>query len=201
MTETRQRPALDLIEQATYLVRNSPPAALAAYYAGTLPFILGFLFFWSDMATSVTAADHCAPAALGVALLFIWMSTWQAVFAQRLRASLTGTPPSGFFRLAFVQASLQPLKLIVLPFAALVVAPFASVVAFYQNLMAVSYAGPRRIRGPFDAAGVQAKLWRGQNWALIGILALIAIIVFLNIGVLILTVPGLLKSFLGIETP
>ena len=201
MAEQREKPALELVEEAAYLVRSAPASALAAYYAGTLPFVLGFLFFWADMGWSATAYDHCAPAALGVAILYIWMSAWQAVFAQRLRSSLTGTPPAPFLRLAFVQASLQPAKMIVIPIAALMMVPFASVFGFYQSLMAVSYEGARGIRQPFAAARRQAKLWRRQNWVVLCIVAAIAIAIFLNLGLLILVVPQLLKSFLGIDTP
>jgi hypothetical protein len=201
VAEQREKPALELVEEAAYLVRSAPASALAAYYTGTLPFVLAFLFFWADMGRSATAFDHCAPAALGVAILYVWMSVWQAVFAQRLRSSLTGTPPAPFLRLAFVQASLQPAKMIAIPAAALLTIPLASVFGFYQSLMAVSYEGARGIRQPFAAARRQAKLWRRQNWMVLCIITAIAIAIFLNLGVLILIVPQLLKSFLGIDTP
>ena len=201
MAERREQPALDLLEEAAYLVRNAPANGLAAYYIGTLPFVLAFLFFWADMGRSATAYDHCAPAALGVAVMYVWMSVWQAVFAQRLRSMLTGTPPAPILRLAFVQASLQPAKPIVIAVAALLMIPFATVFGFYQSLMAVSYEGARGISRPFAAARSQAKLWRRQNWAVLALIAAIAIVVFLNIGVLLLIVPQLLKSFLGIDTP
>src|SRR5690349_15598295 len=119
MAERREKQALDLVEEAAYLVRNAPVPALAAYYFGTLPFLLAFLFFLADMGESSTAWEHCAPAALGVAALYIWMSVWQAVFAQRLRSTLAGTGPAPLWRLAFVQASLQPVKVIALLVAAL----------------------------------------------------------------------------------
>jgi hypothetical protein len=201
MPEQRKKSALDLLEESTYLVRNVPAAALAAYYTGTLPFVLAFRFFWADMGRSATAYDHCAPAALGVAAMYVWMSVWQAVYAQQLRSALTGTPPAPFFRLAFVQASLQPAKPIAIAIAALLMIPLATVFGFYQSLMAVSYEGARGIGGSFAAARSQAKLWRRQNWAVLCLIAAIAIVVFLNIGVLILIVPQLLKSFLGIDTP
>src|SRR5258706_10599060 len=201
MAQQREKSALDLLEEAAYLVRNAPATALAAYYVGTLPFVLAFLFFWADMGRSPTAYDHCAPAALGVAAMYVWMSMWQAVFAQRLRSTLTGTPPAPFLRLAFVQASLQPVKPIALAIAGLLMIPLATVFGFYQNLMAVSYEGTRGISLPFAAARSQAKLWRRQNWTVLALIAAIAIVVFLNIGVLLLIVPQLLKSFLGIDTP
>jgi hypothetical protein len=201
MAGHREKTALDLLEEATYLVRNAPATALAAYYIGTLPFVLAFLFFWADMLRSATAYDHCAPAALGVAAMYVWMSVWQAVYAQRLRSALTGIRPAPFLRLAFVQASLQPVKPIAIAIAALLMIPLATVFGFFQSLMAVSYEGWNGIGQPFAAARTQAKLWRRQNWAVLCLIAAIAIAVFLNIGVLLLIVPQLLKSFLGIDTP
>src|SRR5690242_15994551 len=115
MAGRQDKTPLDLVEEATYLLRNAPAGAIAAYYVGTLPFALAFLFFWADMGRSATAYEHIAPAALGLAVLFLWMSAWQAAFAQGLRSTLTGTPPAAFRRLAFVQATLQPTKLIAIP--------------------------------------------------------------------------------------
>src|SRR5260370_29515092 len=67
--------------------------------------------------------------------------------------------------------------------------------------MAVSYEGTAGIRKACEAARSQSKLWRRQNWLVLCIVTAIAIVVFLNVGVLILIVPQLLKSFLGIDTP
>ena len=111
---------LDIIEEATYLLRSAPIGAFAAYYLGTMPFLLAFLFFWADMGRSGTAYDHAAPAALGMAALYLWMVSWQAVFTQQLRSTLTGNKPAPLRRLAFVQVTLQPTKFVILPIAALI---------------------------------------------------------------------------------
>src|ERR1039458_147415 len=134
--------AIELYEEAVYLLRSAPASALAAYYTGSLPFVLGFLFFWADMSQSAFAYDHCAPAALGLALLFSWMMYWQALFVRRLHAELSGVPAPHWSsnqarRLGFLQIALQPTKFLVLPVASLILLPFASAYAFYQNLMAV----------------------------------------------------------------
>src|SRR5207253_1825772 len=84
--------AVELIEEAVHLLRRAPAASLALYYAGTLPFVLGLLYFWADMSRSPFAGQHLAEASLGVAGLFIWMKFCQAIFARRLRASMTGEP-------------------------------------------------------------------------------------------------------------
>lgn len=200
MTARDDKNALDLVEEAFYLLRNAPTPAFAAYCVGTLPFLLAFLFFWADMGRSATAYDHAAPAALGVAALYVWMSIWQAVFAQALRSTLTGSarPPLG--PLAFVQAALQPTKLIVVPAAVLLTFPLGAVFAFYQNLTAVSYEESRGLRQVLRSARRQARLWHVQNWVVLGFLSMLAVAIFLNIGVLLLLVPQLLKTLFGIET-
>ena len=89
--------ALQLIEEAVHLLRRAPARHLAAYYVGSLPFTLALLYFWADMSRSAYANRHCAAAALGLSLAFIWMSaiharvwpgTWPAIPA---RASSRGT--------------------------------------------------------------------------------------------------------------
>jgi Domain of unknown function (DUF4129) len=189
--------AIELYEEAVYLLRRAPASALAAYYAGSLPFVLGFLFFWADMSQSAFAYDHCAPAALGLGLLFSWMMYWQALFVRRLHAELSGVPAPPWSskqarRLGFLQVAIQPTKFLVLPVASLILLPFASVYAFYQNLMAVP-------DGEFSAARKGALIWQTQNWTLLAILAMLEVVVFLNVGVTILIAPYLAKLLLGIE--
>src|SRR5439155_25546756 len=84
--------ALELIEEAVHLLRLAPLSVLGGYYLGSLPFGLGFLFFWADMSRGSTAYEHCASTAFGISLLFLLMKTWQAVFAWRLKAQDTGPP-------------------------------------------------------------------------------------------------------------
>src|SRR5687767_10875370 len=77
--------AIELIEEAVHTLRLLPGRAWAMYYLGGPPFVLGLLYFWTDMSRSVEAYDHCAPAALAVALLFLWLKVWQAIFASELK--------------------------------------------------------------------------------------------------------------------
>ena len=73
MAGRHDKTALDLVEEATYLLRNAPIPAIAAYYVGTLPFTLAFLYFWADMGRSAGASEYGSPAELGVAALVLWM--------------------------------------------------------------------------------------------------------------------------------
>src|SRR5580698_6859784 len=103
---------LDLIEEATHLLRMVPAATLAVYFLGTIPFVLGLLFFWADMSRSPLAPQHLAGASLGMVALFLWMKLCQAVVARRLRAHAAGVSyePLTFrrcLRIFFTQAAIQ----------------------------------------------------------------------------------------------
>jgi hypothetical protein len=84
--------ALELIDEATHLLRAAPASTLAAYYIGSIPFVLGFLYFWADMSLSPFAGSRRAEMALAMAGLFLWMKFFQALFARRLRAQRSGEP-------------------------------------------------------------------------------------------------------------
>lgn len=188
--------ALDLLEEATSLLRLAPAGLLASYYAGSLPFVLGLLFFWADMSRGSFARQHASDAALGMALLYLWMKGWQAVFARRLRARLSSTASSspgsrGWARLWWSQAAHQPYSLFALPVALLITIPFGWVYAFYQSLT---------VCGSFAEARRQSMLWPAQNHALIGMFLLLALFAFLNVAAALLTLPLLLAALFGIET-
>ena len=199
------RPALDLIEEAAHLLRTAPAAALTAYYLGSLPFVLGLLYFWADMSRSPFARQHVVEAALGVSLLFLWMKFWQALFARRMRAHTAGEllSPLGVrsgLHILFTQATLQPLGLFVLPLAALPVLPLPWVYVFCQNLTVLADADTPGTRALLGKAARHATLWPGQN--ILGLLCLggFGLFVFFNCAITSAAVPMLLKSLLGIET-
>ncbi|HUA17441.1 MAG TPA: DUF4129 domain-containing protein [Bryobacteraceae bacterium] len=201
---TREKSAIELFEEATYLLRRAPGGAIAAYYTGSVPFVLGFLFFWADMSQSAFAYEQCAAASLGLALLFCWMVYWQAIFVQSLHAQLSRAPGSRWLslearRLGVLQVALQPTKFLVLPVAALTILPYAGVYAFYQHLMSVPCSGGSLSRAT-RAAKTQALVWPWQNWNALAILVLLNAVVFVNLGITILGAPYLLKSLLGIES-
>src|SRR5437762_2064002 len=92
-TYERGRGALDVIEEAFHLLRLASLPMLLAYYIGAVPFVLGVLYFWSDMSRGAFADERLGAETAGLALLFFWMKTWQAIFARRLRAQITGYAP------------------------------------------------------------------------------------------------------------
>jgi len=196
--------AVDLIEAAFCLLRRAGAGAWACYYLGTLPFVLALLYFWADMSRSAFAAERCAPGALALAGLFVWMKCWQAAFAGRCRRRLAGLdePPWTARRagsLLLSQTLLQPSGLYLLAMASLVLAPLGWVYAFCQNVTALADGhdgGPWRLAA---RASRQAALWPGQNHAALGVLLVFSLLVWLNCLLTIVALPMLAKSLLGLE--
>jgi len=187
--------AIEVLDEAFHLLRTAPAGVLLSFYAGSVPFVLGFLFFWMDMGRSALARRHVAEDALLLAVLYVWMKSWQAVCARALRRRLAGRPeplpPSGWARHLLTQAALQPTSLFVLPFAGFILLPYGWAYAFYQSLA---------VTGDAAAARRHAALWPRQNHAIVLILFLLGYFVFLNVSAAIFMTPFLLRTLFGIET-
>jgi len=200
MAALKERGAVELLEEAFHLLREAPAGLIFRYYLGTLPFLLGMLFFWADMAHSAFAAAHCASESLGVALLYLWMSFWHARFSRGLYAQVSGSAaPSHSWRTACLQAAVQSTKLIALPVAVLCLFPLASVFAFYQNAAVLADEAPR-LRTFISQSARQAGYRVRQNWTLVSILVLFALFAFLNLLVTLFFAPHLVKMLTGVES-
>jgi hypothetical protein len=191
--------ALEMMEEATCLLRRAPVEVLALYYVGALPFVLGLLYFWADMSRSADAGDRLAGASLGMALLFVWMKYWQARFAGRLSTLVSNAHPAcRAADTALAQAIIHPWGFVVMPAALLITLPFGWCFAFFQNVTVIG-GGPD-VRGVFRTAQRQAALWPGQNHLLICIFLLLGLVVFANLCVSAFFLPRVLKTLLGIES-
>ena len=190
------RGPIELIEEATRLFRTAGFATVGLYYIGSLPFVLGFLFFCADMSQDAFAYRIILPGSLAVALLYLWMNIWQAIYAAELRSRLGGQTAAHWtarriFRLAMQQSAVQPTSLVVIPIGALLALPFAWIYGFYQNFT---------VLGDFKQARAYALLWTRQSWLVLAIQAAFAIFVAVNIGLAMFFVPRLLQMLLGVET-
>jgi len=202
--QTRKR-AVELIEEAIHLLRSAPGPTLAGYYLGALPFVLALLYFWSDMSRSPAANQHLPGAALGVAVLFVWMKFRQAIFARHLKAWMSSDSPPRlkpreWCRILIAQTALQPTGLLVLPLSLFLVLPFALVWAFYQNLNVMADGESARLRDLIKRAAAQAAHWPGQNLALLLVLFGFGFYVFLNWSTVVFLLPGLVKRLFGAES-
>ena len=170
-----ERGFLDVTNEALNTLRCARSSVLTSYYVGSVPFVLGFLFFWADMSRNAFAYRRCFAAALGLALLFVWMKIWQAVFARGIREELQGrTLPSwsrgDVARLVTDQTIIQPFGLIAIPLAMLFALPFYSVYGFYQNVTILGHERALDRRTLVRRAWSQALLWPRQSHFLIWLL-------------------------------
>ena len=198
--------AVDLIEEGVHLLRRTPIWAWTVYLCGAAPFLVGFLFFWMEMATSGLADRNLVPASLGMALLFIWLKAVQCYFACSLRGVLFEESSPGWglrtwLRVIRRQTCWQATGLVVLPIAFVVTIPFAWTFALYQNMLTADPADSDNETKVFFLTNWQlARLWSGQNWMLLSLLGLVAFLSWLNWLSLVFFVPYLLQGLLGVET-
>ena len=182
--------AFEIIEETFHLLRGAPVGVLAAYYVGTLPFVLGILYFWADMSRSARAHEDVAKGAFALALLFIWMKAWHTVYARRLWGDVCGHAPPRLTlmrlaRIAIRQAVVQTSGLLLLPLALLVMLPFGWTHALYQNMTVLDNGESGDVRGLVRKAAGLAGLWQRQNhvviWALSPFLMMTAVALYIVI--------------------
>jgi hypothetical protein len=196
---------LDLIEEGMHLLRHASLGAWTMYLCGAVPFLFGFLFFWTEMVSSGLAERSLLPGALGVGVLFVWFKVAQACFADGLRSALHGEAPRRWTLAEWLtvlrrQSFWQATGLIVLPVAFVVTIPFPWVSAFYQNIL---ISDPRDKASDGDVVKESwrlSRLWTGQNWMLVTLLGMVYLLSFINWLTCLLVGPYLLKTLLGVET-
>jgi len=202
---TEGKGAIEIIEEATQLLRLLPADTYVLYYAGSLPFILGFLYFWADMSRGAFAYRYAAEAAFSVSALYIWMKCWQAVFCLRLHTHLLGDSRTKWnlrriLRLIILQTAIQPFSLIAVPISSMLMLPFAWVYAFFHNVSVIGNGHYSDIKDVYQEAWHHAKLFPAQNHIFIMIYSIFGVFVFINLAIIIYLFPKLLSTFLGVET-
>ncbi len=201
--------AVQLLEEAFHVLRKIPVVFFIPYYLGTMPFLLGLLYFWNDMAKNAFARDYCLTASLGLALLYAWMKTWQSVFSIKIydyvnRNKTRVWSLSSVSQMAMTQTVLHASSIIILPIALLVTLPFAWTFAMYQMVLVHDFStktsGGIPITKPLKDDFSAAQQYTLLNHLLLLILLIFGIFVFLNIGITVYMLPFLAKSLFGVES-
>jgi hypothetical protein len=201
----QRRSAIRILEEAVHLLRRAPGHLFAYYYTGSLPFVLGLLYFWGDMSRNAYATDYSAIASLGLAMLFVWMKSWQAIFANRIKAIIVNQPQDRLswhriFTLVANQTLIHASGFLLLPLAALVMLPFGWFYAFYQNATVLEDRQSPGLSLLYQRSWRQAKMWPNQNHLMLIILFIFGVVVFLNLAITLFMLPYLVKRFLGLES-
>lgn len=197
--------ALELVEESVQLLRRLPLSCWLSYYLGTVPFLIALLYFWVEMSSGGRAELSCLPGSILLAPLFVGMKMCQTIFSCNLRRRFGGQHPLAWSvgrvcRMACVQGAVQPFRLFVLPIALIITLPFPWTFAFFENLTTLGEGDRDGFFPDIQRAAAQAKVWPGQNHLLVFILFPIAIVTWLNVVLGCLSLPYLLKWFLGIDT-
>jgi hypothetical protein len=189
---------IDIIEGAIFLLRGQPAGAWAVEAAGSIPLLLTALYFFLDMTGGRFDSSRCAVEAFVCAVAFLWFNVCRARFAQLLAGTLLDQAP-GAWKQAFDPATLalQSGKLFVWPAAMAALLPIGWTVAFFRGNIAL--AGSGTMGSPVTRAARMAGQWPRQSWAIVVVLALFSAVVFLNLTILIVALPALVKAVSGTE--
>jgi len=197
--------ALDLLEDAVHALRAAPLATIVSHAIGSVPFALGVLVFWNDMAQPRTPDSTCALEALALALLLVWMNCWRAVFAGRLDRQLGGRPElpwtrRRFWRLVASQAFFGGTKPVAMALAVGLILPLPWMAAFYRSAAALAD------REDLDLAQLMAKARKlagfeqRQGWGILLLLAVLYLILLLNVLIILAVLPQLVRILTGYES-
>ncbi len=183
-----------MLEQAAGLLRAAPPSVWNFYVAGAAPLLVAIVYCVSRASVHPVSAEEIAAGAAVLTVLFLWMSWANIRFAAGLQSRLSGDRRQWNPAAALPSAAFQGTKLLVIPLSLLAIFPFAWSVAFFGSLNALA-ARPH----PFREGARMARLWQRQNWFALGLVALFAFIVFLNVAMLLFLLPTLARMFSGYE--
>ena len=209
MASTRKRhldrTALDLVEEAARLLRRAPGGVLLRYYTGSVPCLLGLLYFFTDVTHGAYARTHLIEASFIAALLYVWMKCWHTAFNCGLRELLAKEAPAPWTparvaRMIFLQAAVQPSGLFLRLLALLMLLPYVWVYGFYQGFGVFGDGTNPSLSACARRAWTQAKWKPLQALGALGYLKVFAFFVWLNALVFIFLAPQLLRMFTGIET-
>ncbi len=194
-----------LLAECFYLLRAAPLAVLSLYLIGTVPFVLGLMYFFGDMLQNAYALRVASPYALGLALLFLWMCAWQGRFAEKLLEIRTGRPPprrrfKEWVRWLRLQIGWQCTAVWVLPIAAVLTIPFVSMLGFYQSLRVLPELDRPDAPTLTQRAWHQGSLWLKNQHLCLAAFLLFAFVIWINWLTFLTFGPFLLKWFFGIDS-
>lgn len=200
----REQSVLGLTEDAVALLRAAPARAWAVYLAGAAPFAIGLIWFWLETTRSLLARQHLAYSSAIVAALFLWKQITEALFLVQLQSHLRDAsenplrPRTRWASLLLRQAAVQPLSLLLIPLAALVMFPAPQTLLFFRQF---SLAAANSVGAAVPLSrGIEASRHGGGSlWALALVCAAGTLLLYFNLLALLLVGAQLASSVFGIQ--
>lgn len=203
-----ERGSLQILEEAFHLIRSTDVKWFWIYALGVIPFAIGVLYFSTDMSRSSLAGRDAAFAAMGMVLLSFWMHYTRAKFCEGLWKTLNpgsvaqrnaAETMSRLAALWFLQSLQVPLLFIGFFF----VIPLGWILATIQNFSALALVGEtggRPLRSLLGKSVRYSHYEWAQNHAILLIFFFVSLFTWINIISSCVLLPGLGKSFFGVES-
>jgi hypothetical protein len=190
----KETSGIQLVDRSMYLARSRLGQHLWIYYAGTVPCLLYFIYFFNDMSTHPVAGERLGISSGVLALLFVWMKVGHSLFGLRAYETLMETrprkiPPVQIMSGVLWQTLLGAAGLIVLPIALIMTVPFGWCYAFFQNATAGLFFGDKGVIG--DAV-FHASYGQRQNHLMLWIVCPVSLLVMCCTSI---AVPPLMRFF------
>lgn len=190
------RQAISLLDEAFHLLRIVPARAWAIYLAGALPLLLGVLYFVPEFQAAEGAPQLGTVAAI-LALLYLWFGVCRITFAGELLSVAGDDRPDYTIHSLSGHLFLHAAELVVVPLCFFAVVPFAWGVAFFR----IAACNPAAtLKNLIKTSARQASPAYAGSWFLIVLVLPLALVLFINLAVLSIALPNLLKTFSGYET-
>jgi len=197
--------ALALIEDAVHLLRRAPASAWLFHFLGAGLWVLAILFAWAYVSWFRPTRDELATGALLLVVLYAWLKTAQSEFCARLMSLRLGAPAEKFTlrraaRLAASQFAPHALGPVILVITGVITIPFARAWLYFQNTTVLGADAKNNENNSDESdAMTLAKLWPRQGWLGLLVIAALALLVFINIGIAFYLTPNLARTLFGVE--
>ncbi|MCK5844321.1 MAG: hypothetical protein KAG97_06410, partial [Victivallales bacterium] len=197
--ETGRISAVELLEETVHVLRSNISATLPFYAFGTVPFVLGLIYFVSDMSQRSDALDVLSAAATTMTILLIWKNAWQSLFLRRVMDRLTlrmteRVSVLEFAKIAARQGIVQSLALFVQLISVVIFLPIAWSTAFFASFAVYASEPGADFAGALKSAARHSRVYPTQNHVMLLSLFIASFLLCLNIAVLIFFIPWMLKT-------
>ncbi len=200
--------AVQVLEEAFCLLRSVDLKLYWYFYSGTVPFVIGLLYFTADMSRSGLAREDAAFVAGIMVFLYVWMRVCQARFCDGLWNFLspkTGSDERKRLRfrslaaLLFLHSIQGPLLFIGL----VAVIPLGWIIAARENLSVLAFR-EESSEGALRSLWTESLRLSGYQWAqnhgVLIILGVVSLFMWVNVIGTAILVPTFAKAIFGIDS-